>query len=171
MSDDRNKSSNQQLLPCPFCRQSALKFWDSREAHEECEGPHTDGSNDVTWAVVCDATNYGCGASAGFQPTKEAAAARWNARVSGETPCAACVQHEKDMTKELEARDANADYADQLTAMIGVYFETDHGEHTSGNFPWENAIETMRVAIGTKGEPPSVKTTTALPDRIMKDAQ
>lgn len=69
-----------------------------------------------------------------------------------ETGCSACAKHEKDMEQELEARDGNAAYADQLTAMIGVYFETDHGEHSNLNDPWENAIETMRVAIGTKPE-------------------
>jgi hypothetical protein len=65
-------------------------------------------------------------------------------------PCASCAKHEKEMEQELEERDRNADYADQLTDMIGIYFETDHGEHSNLNDPWENAIETMRVAIGTK---------------------
>lgn len=74
-------------------------------------------------------------------------------RSRDETTCSACEKHEKDMEQELEERDRNADYADQLTAMIGVYFETDHGEHSNMNEPWENAIETMCVAIGTKSAP------------------
>lgn len=70
----------------------------------------------------------------------------------GETTCAGCTKLEKEVEEELENRDRNADYADQLTAMIGVYFETDHGEHSNMNDPWENAIETMRVKIGLSRE-------------------
>lgn len=57
---------------------------------------------------------------------------------------------DKKLEKELENRDRNADYADQLTNMVGVLLGQDMGEHTSENEPWENAIEALRVAIGSK---------------------
>lgn len=55
--------------------------------------------------------------------------------------------------RSLTVEERNADYADQLTNMIGVYFGVDHGEHSNMNEPWENAIETMRVEIGKRQSP------------------
>lgn len=60
---------------------------------------------------------------------------------------------DKELEKELENRDRNADYADQLTNMVGVLLGQGMGEHTSENEPWENAIEALRVAIGSKQSP------------------
>jgi hypothetical protein len=70
-----------------------------------------------------------------------------------ETTYAGCARLDKELEKEVENRDHNADYADQLTNMIGVLLEQDMGEHSSGNEPWENAIEALRVAIGSKQSP------------------
>jgi hypothetical protein len=81
--------------------------------------------------------------------------ARYASRVAVKTaPAKTTTDHEREMEKALEERDANANYADQLTYMISVLLDQEMGEHTSGNFPWENAIEAMRVAIGLKQSPP-----------------
>ena len=55
-----------------------------------------------------------------------------------------------DCMKCLEQEERATAYADQLTAMIGVLVGQDMGEHSSENEPWENAIEALRVAIGSK---------------------
>jgi hypothetical protein len=72
------------LLPCPFCgRSDTVKFWRASEMHADCDN---DPGNDESFGVVCDAATDGpggCGASAGFAPSYEEAAERWNKRVSG----------------------------------------------------------------------------------------
>lgn len=55
-----------------------------------------------------------------------------------------------DCMKCLEQEERATAYADQLTAMIGVLVGQDMGEHSSENEPWENGIEALRVAIGSK---------------------
>lgn len=75
-------SASDELLPCPFCGDRvALCFVSASEEwasfNEDEPFPHSE-----SWHIVCDASHpfNGCGASAGFEPTKDAAAAAWNRR-------------------------------------------------------------------------------------------
>ena len=70
------------LLPCPFCGSAkAPRFWKSADLHEG-SGDNDDGSS--YHGVVCRAKKPrgpgGCGASGGFQITRELAAEFWNRR-------------------------------------------------------------------------------------------
>jgi hypothetical protein len=58
-----------------------------------------------------------------------------------------------DCMKCLEQEERAMDYADQLANMVGVLVGQDMGEHSSENEPWVNAIEALRVAIGSKQSP------------------
>lgn len=72
------------LAPCPHCGSAkAPMFWNSDEARgDDCECEDT--GNDVSVAVVCDASKPGgrggCGASGGFKATAREAADAWNLR-------------------------------------------------------------------------------------------
>ena len=94
-------------MPCPFCgRTDTLRFWPSSEAHEDCDGPHTDGSNSLSYGVVCDASDSrGCGASSGFDPSQELAAVRWNKRTPAETPVQPLVLNGHQLRQALEFLD------------------------------------------------------------------
>jgi hypothetical protein len=72
------------------------------------------------------------------------------ARRSGALPAHGTTADCPDCMKCLEQEERATAYADQLTAMIGVLVGQDMGEHSSENEPWENAIEALRVAIGSK---------------------
>lgn len=48
---------------------------------------------------------------------------------------------DRAMTETLEERDRYHDYADELANRIAIMTRTDIGEHSSGNDPWENALE------------------------------
>ena len=80
-----------------------------------------------------------------------------NAQIINDNGAREIERLDKELEKELENRDRNADYADQLTNMVGVLLGQDMGEHTSENEPWENAIEALRVAIGSKQSPEEPK--------------
>ena len=61
---------------CPFCgSDKALRFWTTADLHEGCD---FDDGGEAYHAVVCSAEKPhglgGCGASGGFQPTRELAA-------------------------------------------------------------------------------------------------
>ena len=67
---------------CPFCgSDKAPRFWTTADLHEGC---NFDDGGEAYHAVVCCAAKPhgpgGCGASGGFQPTRELAAQVWNRR-------------------------------------------------------------------------------------------
>ncbi len=45
--------------------------------------------------------------------------------------------------EEIEHRDDHAEYADMLAGEIARFFEIDIGEHSSANFPWDNAFDAI----------------------------
>jgi hypothetical protein len=162
-SDRAPPSSNLRVLPCPFCGSPGeesehwrahfgctnaacgaykanltLPNWNMRPAVE------TNGELDELRSIIeirC------CVGSTLAEKLRHALNCRdaWSEQLNADA-----AKHEKEMTQELEARDRNADYADQLTYMISVLLDQEMGEHSNLNDPWENAIEAMRVAIGTK---------------------
>lgn len=54
----------------------------------------------------------------------------------------------------MKERDSYHDTADQLANGIAAYLGIDIGEHSSGNFPWENAIEAIEAADFNKMSAP-----------------
>lgn len=71
------------LQPCPFCGHAeGLRMASSNEDLD----PDDEHRHPEFWGVVCDASTDrdlgGCGASAGYRPTMEEAAALWNSRAS-----------------------------------------------------------------------------------------
>lgn len=55
-------------------------------------------------------------------------------------------RHEREITELIDQRDKYHDIADRLSLDIAAYLGVDIGEHTSGNFPWDNAIEAVAEA-------------------------
>ncbi|MCU4119359.1 Lar family restriction alleviation protein [Variovorax sp. N23] len=75
-----------ELKPCPFCsHQAAPKIIDRRDLQDLIDGEF-DESNDVYFAVICDASRPGgpggCGGMGGFAATKEKAVDLWNQRAT-----------------------------------------------------------------------------------------
>ncbi len=71
------------LLPCPFCGMTAptVKLQSDAEIEED------DGAHSKYFAVVCDAssggggaTQYGCGGMSGYMVSRKGAAQLWNRR-------------------------------------------------------------------------------------------
>lgn len=124
-----------ELKPCPFCGGQAAYCQDVDPAE-----PHN------CHHVVCT----GCGLDADFSrqidndcdtvdQLRTACADRWNRRAPPEaTEC-------RDCDQLMTERDSYHDTADQLANGIAAYLGIDIGEHSSGNFPWENAIEAIEA--------------------------
>jgi len=75
------KQPSIQIRQCPFCgSKTAPMFWTSEEQFEDM----WDGSNELSYQVVCDASSpngrLGCGGAGGFRSTVELAAEVWNRR-------------------------------------------------------------------------------------------
>lgn len=73
------------ILPCPFCGNEEVEctnnyefygFSDDFEDYADEDSPH----DDIKYAVICDSDKGGCGATGGFDDTKEKAIERWNRR-------------------------------------------------------------------------------------------
>jgi hypothetical protein len=60
----------------------------------------------------------------------------------------------RDCDQLITERDSYHDTADQLANGIAAYLGIDIGEHSSGNFPWENAIEAIEAADFNKMSAP-----------------
>ncbi len=74
------------LAPCPFCgHASSPKLTDSREFQDDIDGCF-DETNDVCYAIVCDASKPGgpggCGGMSRFASKPEQAIAAWNTRTA-----------------------------------------------------------------------------------------
>ena len=67
------ESKNMAMLPCPFCGNADV------ECRTEFEISGYGGTEH--YAVCCDATKSGCGATGSFSAKKEDAIERWNRRV------------------------------------------------------------------------------------------
>lgn len=66
-----------ELKPCPFCgRTDKLVFYETVQEFDDCEIHQ--------YTIYCDASGdkTGCGASCGYQRTKEEAIEAWNRRVN-----------------------------------------------------------------------------------------
>ena len=68
-------NEEKKLKPCPFCGNTQPKLL--RDADISI---YYQGHVPVDYAVVCDATKGGCGATGGFAGSKEKAAYNWNKR-------------------------------------------------------------------------------------------
>lgn len=74
--------SENNLKPCPFCGGTKIVI-DGCKGLEECK-LFEECDDEEFYAVVCDFTQGGCGASGGYRETKEQAITAWNKR-SGDT--------------------------------------------------------------------------------------
>lgn len=66
------------MKPCPFCGNAYPIFANCMEM-QICEDFRSCGDGHY-FTAICSFKNKGCGASTGFYPTKEEAAAAWNER-------------------------------------------------------------------------------------------
>lgn len=52
-------------------------------------------------------------------------------------------RHEREILEVIDQRDKYHEIADELSLDVAAYLGVDIGEHTSGNFPWQNAIDAL----------------------------
>ena len=65
----------------PFCGAECAEVIDEHQEFLEQAGVDYNDGGDAGWyAIVCDVTECGCGASTGWRPTEAEAAAAWNRR-------------------------------------------------------------------------------------------
>jgi len=55
------------------------------------------------------------------------------------------IKEEADHTRSLEERDRYHDVADKLAQAIADRYESDIGEHSSINDPWQNALNLIEA--------------------------
>lgn len=155
----------QALAACPFCgHTAAAKLIDSRDFQDMVDGEF-DESNEVYFAVVCDASKPagpgGCGGMGGFAPTQETAIVLWNAR-----PALA------SRLQEQEGQPALSGYAAafyELAALMGL-----PAQAASPETVWrEQMLPTLRATIAAGSQAvhvPGWKWVPVEPTKEMVDA-
>ena len=71
-----------ELKPCPFCNGEKMTIITCHD--ENCGEECCYGCDDVKYSVVCSKSKNGCGASGGWDKTKELAIDAWNRRANDE---------------------------------------------------------------------------------------
>jgi hypothetical protein len=60
---------------------------------------------------------------------------------------------ERELDQAMKERDEAEEWADKLADAVATFLGADFGEHSSGNFPWQNAIEALDRPVTVDGEP------------------
>lgn len=60
--------------PCPYCGKRVMRAMTARELRRN-------DTDNISIAIICDATNGGCGANGGFAIGKACASQKWDKRV------------------------------------------------------------------------------------------
>lgn len=124
MSDDL--TTKPKLLPCPFCGGQPEVI--------------REGTRRYSTIIAC--SNCGCRLESGNEGDQYGDA--WNSRHPPEA------RECKDCDKLMTERDFAEATCDKLVHSIECLHGEEFGEHSSGNFPWENAIEFLETAIDRK---------------------